>query len=65
MLKKFYHWFFGLCTTAGFILMIGSAGASDCNLVDFETLLLQGAIAIALILFGFVGLKLSDWEYID
>ena len=65
MLKKVCNWFFGLCTFAGFVVMIGTAGASDLNTIDFETSLIQSGIAIALILFGFVGLKLSGWEYID
>lgn len=65
MLKKVCNWFFGLCTLVGFVVMVGTAGASDLNTIDFETILVQGGIALALILIGFVGLKLSGWEYID
>lgn len=65
MLKKFCHWIFGLCAFAGFIFMIGTAGASDCNSIDFRQIVIQSLIALALILIGYIGLKLSDWEYID
>lgn len=63
MLKKVCHWFFGLCMFAGFVVMLGTFGSSDLNLIDFETILVQSGIALALILFGFIGLKLSAWEY--
>lgn len=65
MLKKFCHWLFGLCMLAGFIFMIGTAGASDCNLIDFRQIVIQSLIALALVIIGFIGLTLSDWEYID
>ena len=65
MLKKVFHWIFGLCTFAGFFVAFGTAGSSDLNLIDFDRLVVQYGIALALMLIGFVGLKLSGWEYID
>lgn len=65
MLKKVCHWIFGLCMLAGFIIMIGTAGASDCNAIDFRQTVIQSLIALALIFIGLIGLKLSDCEYID
>lgn len=64
MLKKVCHWIFGLCVFASFVLMIGTAGSSDLNLIDFKQIVIQSLIALALMLIGFIGLKLSDWEYI-
>lgn len=64
MLKKICHGVFGLCAFAGFMFMVGTAGASDCNMIDFTQVVIQGLIALALMLIGFIGLKLSDYEYI-
>lgn len=65
MLKKVCHWIFGLCFSAGLFFIIGTAGASDCNLIDFRQIVIQSLIALTLLIIGFIGLKLSDWEYID
>ena len=65
MLKKIYQGLFISSMLAGFILMIGTAGASDLNMVDFEKIFLQASIAMLLILVGFFGLKVSGFEYID
>lgn len=63
MLRKFCHWFFGLCMLVGMVLIIGTAGSSDLNLLDWNTLLKQSGIAMTLVIVGFVGLKLSKWEH--
>lgn len=65
MLRKICHWIFGLCMSAGFIFMLGTAGASDCDLITFSQIVKQGIIALVLMLVGFYGLKFTDWEYID
>ena len=65
MLKKVFQWIFGLCMFAGFVVMIGTAGSSDSGSIDFNQIMIQTAIALVLILVGFIGLKLSDWQYID
>ena len=65
MLKKVFHWIFGLCMFIGFVLMVGTAGSSDLNLIDWDTILKQSLIALILMTVGFIGLKLSGWEYID
>lgn len=65
MLKKVFHWIFGLCMFAGFVVMVGTAGSSDLNTIDFKTALVYSLIGLALMFIGFVGLKLSEWEYID
>lgn len=65
MLRKICHWIFGLCMFAGFIVMVGTAGASDCELITFSQIVKQTVIALVLMLVGFYGLKFTDWEYID
>lgn len=65
MLKKVFHWIFGLCMFAGFVVMVGTVGSSDLNTIDFKTALVYSLIGLALMFIGFVGLKLSGWEYID
>ena len=65
MLKKVFHWIFGLCMFVGFVVMVGTAGSSDLNTIDFKTALVYSLIGLVLMFIGFVGLKLSGWEYID
>ena len=65
MLKKVCHRIFGLCAFGGFMFMVGTAGASDCNLIDFRQIVIQSLIGLALVIIGFIGLKLSYWKYID
>lgn len=48
---------FLFCTIIGFIIMIGTAGASDINAIDFKTIVLQSCIGMVLALVGFVGYK--------
>ena len=64
MLKSLDIGFFGVCTFAGFVVMIGTAGASDCNSIDFNRIIIQSIIASVLMLVGFIGLKLSNRECI-
>lgn len=64
MLRKICHFVFGLCVFAGFIFLIGTAGASDCELITFSQILKQSVIALVLMLVGIFGLKLTDYEYI-
>lgn len=61
MLKKFL----GLSMFIGFLLMIGTAGSSDLGLISFERLVIRMCLGIIMITGGYIGLKLSNWEYID
>lgn len=65
MRKKVFNCIFGLCMFAGFFVLFGTAGSSDLNLLDFKRFLIQSIIGTALAVIGFIGLKLSGWEYID
>ena len=65
MLKKVCHWIFGLCMVAGFIFLVGTAGASDCNTITDIQIVKQIAIGLVLMLVGFCGLRFTDWEYMN
>lgn len=64
MRKRFLHKVFGLCMLGGFVTILGTAGASDLNLIDVNTLLVRGCIGVGLLLIGYVGLKATNWKYI-
>lgn len=65
MLRKILIKIFGLSMVAGLFLILCTAGSSDLNLIDFKTILIRGGIGLLLCVLGFVGLKASNWEYIN
>lgn len=56
-MKKFLTTVFGICMAIGFVLIIGSAGSSDLELIDFKTLLIQSGLGLALTGIGFIGIR--------
>lgn len=38
---------------AGFVLMLGTAGASDLNTITFEQIVIRGIIAMIMVIVGF------------
>ena len=60
MLRKICHCFFGLCMFVGFMFLLGTAGASDCDQITFDQIVKQGVIALVIMLVGFYGFKLTD-----
>lgn len=60
MFKKILTVLFGLSIGAGFLIVLGTAGSSDLNLIDFKTILIQSAIGVALVWIGFIGLKFTN-----
>lgn len=48
MFKKILTTVFGLSIGAGFLLVLGTAGSSDLNLIDFKTILIQSGIGLVL-----------------
>ena len=65
MLKKISHKLFGLCGFAGFMLAVGTAGSSDCELISLSQMTIQCSIAVVLMLICYFGLKLTGYEYVD
>lgn len=65
MSRKILIKIFGLSLVAGFLFILGTAGLSDCDLIDFKTILVRCGIGLLLMLIGLVGLKVNDCEYND
>ena len=65
MLRKIFNGFSVLCVLSGFILILGTAGSSDLNLIDWYELLTHSVIALLLISVGLTGFYLSDKLYIN
>lgn len=65
MFKKILTTVFGLSIGAGFLLVLGTAGSSDLNLIDFKTILIQSGIGLVLVWIGFKGLKITNPVYFD
>lgn len=63
MVKKVLHTIFGLSVLAGIILMIGTAGSSDLELIGFEELVVQSSKGLIIMLGGISGLWLSGWRF--
>lgn len=60
MFKKILKTLFGLSIGAGFLILLGTAGASDFSGIGLATILVQGVIGTALIWIGFIGLKVTN-----
>jgi hypothetical protein len=65
MLGKLINWLSGVGMVSGFVLMIGTFGSADLNLINFSTLAIRSVVAVLLILGGFVGFKFGAPIYID
>lgn len=61
--KKVLHTIFGLSVLIGVILMIGTAGSSDLELIGFEELVVQSGKGLIIMLVGISGLWLSGFEF--
>ena len=48
----------------GFFLIVGTAGASDLDLITVKEIILKGGSGLLLILTGYVGLRLGGCEYV-
>lgn len=63
MIKKLIIKILQLQALAGFILMIGTAGSSDLNLISWSQIVTQSLISLGLMGLGFVGIKLEEYFY--
>jgi hypothetical protein len=64
-MKKMLLKLSGLSFIGGLLLALWTAGKSDINALDFNSIVIRGAIATALIVIGYIGLKVNKWEYLD
>lgn len=65
MLKRVLSVISGLSMLAGFVMLLCVAGSSDANLIDFNTVIVRGGIACALMLGGFAGVKILSPDFFD
>lgn len=63
-LRKLVQRVSGLMVLSGLIAILGAAGSSDLNLIDFNALLVRGGIGVILLLIGYSGLKVTNWKHI-
>lgn len=65
MLRKIWHWFFGLCIFGGVLIILGAVGASDLNEISGIEMLKRGIFGLLVIGFNFIGLIASGWRYVE
>lgn len=65
MRRKILTILFALSMVGGFLLILGTAGSCDLNLIDFKTTLIQIGIGAALMCGGFKGLKFTNPIYFN
>ena len=65
MNRKILVKLFGLLMVAGFLFILGTVGSSDLNLIDFKTILVRCGIGLLLCVIAYIGLKVTNWEYLD
>lgn len=53
---------YGMCLITGFMLIVGTIGAIDCDTIGFTTGIIQSAIGLLLSVFGSVMLKINGCE---
>jgi hypothetical protein len=63
MFKKIITTVSVLSMVSGFILVLGTAGSADLNLIDIGTLIARGFVGVILTGFGFVGLTVTQPVY--
>lgn len=64
-MKKLGGYISSLLLIAGFILIMGTAGASDNDAIGFTSLVIQGSIGILLIVSGyFLSEKIGGCTYL-
>ena len=54
----------GLTMLAGFMVLLGAAGASDNNTMEFTSIIIWSLVGVVLMLSGFVGLKATGSKYV-
>ena len=65
MLKKILTTLCVLSMVSGFLLIIGTAGASDLELISFGTLVVRSLIGTSILGGGFFGLKALNPQYFN
>ena len=59
MSTKIFNKVFGCVVVIGFIMLLGTAGASDMDKIDFGTVLIQSLISVLMVIVGLIGLNVK------
>lgn len=59
MFKKIYNALCKLSMITGVIVIICAAGASDFNMIDFDTIILRAVVGLFLLTLGYIGLRIG------
>lgn len=60
MLRTILNWICYFLMFLALVIVIGTAGASDIEMIDFGTILVRDGIAILLFLVGYLGLFINS-----
>ena len=63
MLRKILKGSSFLILLSGLLLLVGTVGASDLNLIDFNLMVIRLVVALFLFLIGLYGLIVSELSY--
>lgn len=63
MFEKLMYYILLVCGLAGFIIVFGTVGASDLELIDLNRLIIQGGIGAVLITISIIGLEIGGYEH--
>lgn len=64
-MKKLLTTISGASVIGGGLLTLLTAGRSDLDMLDFKSIVIRSAIATALVVIGYIGLKVTKWEYLE
>lgn len=62
MLDRLIYYFLVICLFVGFLIVIGSAGASDLETIGLTDLIIRGSIGVVLMIIGAVGLVKGGYD---
>lgn len=54
---------FGLCMVVGFMILLGTAGASDLGTIEFKAIVVQSLIGLGVTGVGYLGLRLTGASF--
>lgn len=65
MFRQIIYYILIFIGLTGFIIVFGTVGASDLELIDLKRLMIRGGIGVLLITICFVGLTIGGYNYDD
>lgn len=65
MFRQIIYYILIFIGLAGFIIIFGTVGSSDLELINLTRLAIQGGIGVVLITICFIGLTIGGYNYDD